>query len=54
MFYLFNSLIMSILTYGSDIWGTNATITKAIDKVYLRITRMVLGVKATANIYDIK
>ena len=49
MFYLFNPLILPILTYGSDIWGTNTTITKAIDKVFLRFTRMVLGVKATTN-----
>lgn len=49
MFHLFNATVMPILTYGSDIWGTNQNAIRAIDKVFLHFIRLVLGVKATTS-----
>ena len=49
MFHMFESLIQPILTYGSDIWGVNATGRECVDKVLLWYLRLVLGVKATTS-----
>ena len=35
MMYLFRSLIMPILVYGSDVWGVNFNATKSMDKKIL-------------------
>ena len=49
MFELFDSLIMPILTYGSDIWGHSKSGTIAADRIFLRFIRCVLMVKATTS-----
>ena len=49
--YLFQSLIIPILVYGSDVWGVNSNATKAMDKVFLWYARTILKVKSnTCNI----
>ena len=47
MFYMFDVLIRPILTYGSDIWGLNKSVTNILDKVFLNYNRRTLHVKAT-------
>ena len=34
-FHMFNTLILPILTYGSDVWAVNKTSLKVIDKIFL-------------------
>ena len=51
MFYLFDSMIKPILTYGSDVWGINKAGREAVDKVFLHFVRCTLGVKATTSNY---
>ena len=51
MIYLFQSLIRHILVYGSDVWGVNSNVTKAMDKVFLWYARTILKVKSnTCNV----
>ena len=49
MFYMFDSLIKLLLMYGSDVWGGNDNSGKAIDKVFMKSMKYVLGVKATTS-----
>ena len=49
MFHIFDTLIMPILTYGSDIWGHNKNAHNMLDKVFLRFIRCTLGVKCTTS-----
>ena len=46
MFYMFDVLICPKLTYGSDIWGLNKSVTNTLDKVFLNYNRRTLHVKA--------
>ena len=51
MFHIFDTLIMTILTYGSDVWGHNKNAHNMLDKVFLCLIRCTLGVKCiTSNI----
>ena len=51
MMYLFRSLIMPILVYGSDVWGVNFNATKSMDKIFLWYARTILKVKSnTCNL----
>ena len=51
MMYLFRSLIMPILVYGSDVWGVNFNATKSMDKIFLWFARTILKVKSnTCNL----
>ena len=47
--YIFDTLIMPILTYGSDVWGHNKNAHNMLDKVFLRFIRCTLGVKCTTS-----
>ena len=47
MFYIFDTLIKPITTYGSDVWGACSSGVKSLDKVFLNFMRCVLQVKAT-------
>ena len=49
MFHIFDTLIMPILTYGSDIWGYNKVALTILDKVFLRSVRCTLGIKCTTS-----
>lgn len=49
MFDIFETLIMPILTYGSDIWGTNGVSLVQLDQVFNRFVRCTLGVKSTTS-----
>ena len=49
MFHIFDTLIMPILTYGSDIWGYNKVAITILDKVFLRSVRCTLGIKCTTS-----
>ena len=49
MFYIFDSLIKSITTYGSDVWGACSSGVKSLDNVFLNQIRYVLQVKATTS-----
>ena len=49
MFHIFDTLIMPILTYGSDVWGHNKNAHNMLDKVFLRFLRCTLGVKCTTS-----
>ena len=42
MMYLFRSLIMPILVYGSDVWGINFNATKSMDTIFLWYARTIL------------
>ena len=44
-FKLFDTLILSMLTYGSEIWGNENT--KQLEKLHLQFCRNILGVRAT-------
>ena len=48
-FHLFNSLILPILTYGSEVWSVKSSTLKAIDKIFLRYVRCSLSIKATTS-----
>lgn len=48
-FHLFNSLILPILTYGSEVWSVNKSSLKVIDKMFLRYIRCTLSIKATTS-----
>ena len=49
--YLFRSLNMPILVYGSDVWGVNFNATKSMDKIFLWYARTILKVKSnTCNL----
>ena len=49
--YLFNSIIMPILQYGSEVWGVNKACWPLLDRMCLKYMRYVLGVKpSTSNI----
>ena len=45
----FDTLIMPILTYGSDLWGSNKDNFDILDKVFLRFIRCTLSIKATTS-----
>jgi len=49
MLYSFDTLVKPILVYGSDVWGANKAGVAALDKVFLRFARCILGVKATTS-----
>ena len=49
MFDIFDTLIMPILAYGSDVWGSNKDSIDILDKVFLRFIRCTLGIKATTS-----
>ena len=49
MSHIFETVIMPILTYGSDVWGYNKVACTMLDKVFLRITRCILGIKSTTS-----
>ena len=49
MFHIFDTLIMPILTYGSDVWGYNKMALSILDKVFLRSVRCTLGIKCTTS-----
>ena len=44
-FKLFDTLILPILTYGSEIWGYENT--KQLEKLHLQFCRNILGVRTT-------
>ena len=46
-FDMFDTLVRSVLTYGSDVWGMSKSGHSALDKVFLHYARCTLGVKAT-------
>ena len=47
MFYIFATLVRSILTYGSGVWGISKKGLSQLDKVFLHFARCVLHVKST-------
>ena len=49
MFHLFETLILPILTYGSDVWGSNKSTLTILDRVFLRFIRCTLGIKCTTS-----
>ena len=49
MFHLFETLILPIFTYGSDVWGSNKTTLTILDRVFLRFIRCTLGIKCTTS-----
>ena len=46
MFYIFDTIVRPITTYGSDVWGCNIDL-HYTDKVFLDFIKCVLRVKAT-------
>ena len=48
-FHLFNSLILPILTYGSEVWSVRKSTLNVLDKVFLRYVRCALSIKATTS-----
>ena len=48
-FYMFDSLVRPILTYGSEVWGASKSGLQELDRVFLRYMRCVLRVKATIS-----
>ena len=49
MFHIFDTLIMPMVTFGSDVWGNNKNAHTMSDKVFLRFIRCTLGVKCTTS-----
>ena len=49
MFDIFDTLIMPILAYGSDVWVSNNDSIAILDKVFLRFIRCTHGIKATIS-----
>ena len=49
MFDIFDTLIMPILAYGSDVWGSNKDSIDILNKVFLRFIRCTLGINATTS-----
>ena len=49
MFYVFNTLIKPIVTYGSDVWGINKGGRELIDKVFLKFMKQTLGIKQSTS-----
>ena len=49
MFDIFDTLLMPIFAYGSDVWGSNKDSIDILDKVFLRFIRCTLGVKVTTS-----
>ena len=49
MLDIFETLIMPILVYGSDLWGARKDGLWALDKVFLLFVRCILGIKATTS-----
>ena len=49
MFHLFETLILPILTYGSDVWGSNKSTLTILDRVFLRFIRCTLGIECTTS-----
>ena len=47
--YLFNSIIMPILQYGSEVWGINKVCWPMMDRMCLKYLRYILGVKSNTN-----
>ena len=45
-FYMFDTLIRPILTYGSDVWGLSKAGLNVVNKVFLNFVRRTLNVKA--------
>ena len=51
MFYIYESMIKPILTYGSELWGCNKQACKTVDNMFMWFLRKVLNVKrSTSNI----
>ena len=49
MFVIFDTPILPILAYGSDVWGSNKDGIDILDKVFLRFIHCTLGIKATTS-----
>ena len=49
MFHLFETLILPILTYGRDVWGSNKITLTILDRVFLQFIRCTLGIKCTTS-----
>ena len=49
MFHLFETLILPISTYGSDVWDSNKTTLTILDRAFLRFIRCTLGIKCTTS-----
>ena len=49
MFDIFETLIVLILVYGSDVWGTRNDGLWPLDEVFLHFVRCILGIKATTS-----
>ena len=49
MFYIFNSLLKPIITYGSDVCGINKSGRGVIDKYFVQFAKHVLGVKQSTS-----
>jgi len=47
MFKLFDSMIVPILTYGSEIWGFKET--EEIERIQIQFYKYFLGVNSTVN-----
>ena len=47
MFYMFDTLVCPILTYGSDVWGFKTSCSDILDKVFLNHVRCTLHVKGS-------
>ena len=48
-FYLFSSLILPILSYGSEVWAISKASLDNIDKVFLKFIRSSISVKSTTS-----
>ena len=49
MFNLFETLILPILTYGSDVWGSNKIALTIPDRIFLRFIRCTLVIECTTS-----
>ena len=51
MFYIFDTLLKPIITYGSDVWGIRKSGRELMDKFFLKFAKNVLLVKqSTSNL----
>ena len=49
MFYLFESLVKPILTYGSDVWGYKPSLLSHMDRAYKKFLKYTLHIKANTS-----
>ena len=49
MFFMFNSLVKPILTYGSDVWGVHKKGRALVDKVFLQFIKRTLVIKQSTS-----